>query len=81
MARRCVRYKRVRVRGQGVSRRCAKYSGSSRRRKSTASTRRKRTYKRRAAGMAKKGSRCLRFKRVRVRGQGFARRCAKYGRR
>jgi hypothetical protein len=78
MARRCVRYKRVRVRGGGIQRRCAKYSGSSRRRKTT---RRKRTYgRRRAAGMAKRGSRCLRFKRVRVRGQGYARRCAKYGR-
>lgn len=36
--------------------------------------------KRRPAGMAKKGSRCLRFKRVRVRGGGMQKRCARYGR-
>lgn len=79
--RHCTRYKRVRVRGQGTARRCAKFSGgrrSSYRRKSTRTRRRSRA--RKPAGMARRGSRCLRFKRVRVRGQGMAKRCAKYGR-
>jgi hypothetical protein len=30
--------------------------------------------------MARRGSHCLGFKRVRVRGQGYAKRCRKYGR-
>lgn len=75
--RRCTRYKRVRVRGQGYARRCAKYSGSRGGYRKKRTTRRRRTV-RRAAGMARRGSRCVRFKRVRVRGGGMQRRCAKY---
>jgi hypothetical protein len=75
--RRCTRYKRVRVRGQGYARRCAKYGAKrSSYRKKRRSTRRRTT--RRAAGMARRGSKCVRFKRVRVRGGGMQRRCAKY---
>lgn len=37
--------------------------------------------RRRASGMAKRGSRCTSFKRVRVKGQGYARRCRHYRRR
>jgi hypothetical protein len=71
--RRCTRYKRVRVKGQGYARRCAKFSGGGR------SYRRRSTRRRRKpAGMARRGSRCVRFKRVRVRGLGYARRCASY---
>lgn len=76
--RHCTRYKRVRVKGQGYARRCAKFSGgrSSYRRRGKS---RRRGYRRRKpAGMARRGSRCVRFKRVRVRGQGYAKRCAKY---
>lgn len=71
--RHCTRYKRVRVRGQGYARRCAKYGGRSGYRKS-----RRRTGRRKPWGMARRGSKCVRFKRVRVRGAGYARRCAKY---
>lgn len=71
--RHCTRYKRVRVRGQGYARRCAKYSGSRR-----GYRRSRRRSRRKPVGMARRGSRCMRFKRVRVRGQGYARRCAKY---
>ncbi len=73
--RHCTRYKRVRVKGQGYARRCAKFSGSrSGYRKKRRTTRRRR----KSAGMARRGSRCVRFKYVRVRGQGRAKRCAKY---
>jgi len=79
--RRCVRFKKVR----GV-RRCAKYSGRAStsggtRRRSSSSTRRRRSAtsrRRKPAGMARRGSKCVRFKRVRVRGGGTQRRCAKY---
>jgi hypothetical protein len=77
MAQRCVRYKRVRTRSGRTVRRCAKFSGrasNGRRRRS------RRGYRRsRAPGMARRGSKCRRYKRVRVRGQGIARRCASYG--
>lgn len=48
---RCTRYKRVRVRGQGTAKRCAKYSGGKRRASSSGSRRkgskrRKSAYKR-----------------------------------
>ena len=83
--RHCTRYKRVRIKGGGTARRCAKFSGrrSSYRRKSTRKGQRRRTArraysKRKPAGMARRGSRCVRFKRVRVRGGGMQRRCAKY---
>lgn len=81
--RRCVRRKRVRVRGQGMALRCVKYgpkrgAGRSTKRRSKRSRRR---YGRKPAGMAKRGSKCTRFKRVRVRGRGYARRCAHYSRR
>lgn len=70
--RRCTRYGRTRD-GRRV---CRKYTkvGSYRRRRATTSRRRK------PAGMARRGSKCIRFKRVRVRGQGMARRCAKFRR-
>ena len=51
-------------------RRCKKRSGGS----SASRTRRKPT------GMARRGSKCTRFKRVRVRGGGMQRRCASYRR-
>ena len=35
---------------------------------------------RKPAGMARRGSKCVRFKRVRVRGGGMQRRCASYRR-
>lgn len=75
---RCTRFKRVRVKGQGVAKRCAHYAGSSRTARKT--KRRRSGSKRKPAGMARKGSRCTRFKRVRVRGGGMQRRCAHYGR-
>lgn len=74
----CTRFKRVRVRGGGIQRRCANYapkrSGGARRKRGRSRTRR-------PAGMAKRGSKCMRFSRVRVRGGGMQRRCRKYGRR
>lgn len=76
----CVRRKSVRVRGGGTALRCAKFSEG--RARSRSSYRRKSTTRRRStrkpAGMAKRGSRCIRFKRVRVRGGGMQRRCAKF---
>ena len=81
----CRRFRKVRVKGQGMARRCVKYSGRrTYRRKTTAARRRRRTTKRRATGMAKKGSHCKRFKRVRLRrkvgGRRYVRRCASSGR-
>ncbi len=77
--RKCVRRRRVRVRGQGYALRCAKYgakrSGGGKRR----GKRRHGGY-RKPAGMARRGSKCRSYKRVRVRGHGYARRCRKYGR-
>jgi hypothetical protein len=69
-----VRWKRVRIRGGGTVRRCAKYGSkrSSYRRKS-------KSKKRKSRGMAKRGSHCVRFKRVyssRLRRR--VRRCARY---
>lgn len=57
--RKCVRRKRVRVRGQGYALRCAKYGPKRGYRKSTSRRR-----KRKATGMARRGSRCVRRKRV-----------------
>jgi len=74
MARRrrhCVRYKRVR----GV-RRCAKYASGAR--KKSGYRRVGKSRRRKPAGMARRGSKCTRFKRVRVRGGGMQRRCASY---
>ncbi len=71
--RRCTRYKRVRVRGQGYARRCAKYGA-----KRGGYRKKRRSTRRRTVGMARRGSKCVRFKRVRVRGGGMQRRCAKY---
>lgn len=76
--RKCIRRKRVRVRGQGTALRCSKYgakrSGGSRRRRRGGYRRRK------PAGMARRGSRCVSYRRVRVRGGGMQRRCRKYSR-
>lgn len=47
------------------------------RRKSRRTTRRHR----KPAGMARRGSKCVRFKRVRVRGAGMQKRCVKYRKR
>lgn len=69
----CTRYKRVRIRGGGTARRCAHFSGGSRRGY-------RRGRRRKPVGMARRGSHCTRFKRVRVRGAGIQRRCARYGR-
>jgi hypothetical protein len=76
----CKRYKYVRVKGQGRARRCADYTvhrKPSRRRK-----RRSSGYRRRKpAGMARRGSKCMRMKRVRapgIRGRKTVLRCAKY---
>lgn len=78
---RCLRRKRVRVRGGRMALRCAKYSS----RHSGGGRRRRRGGYRRShrkpAGMARRGSRCTLYRRVRVRGQGYARRCAHYSRR
>lgn len=78
--RRCIRRKRVHVRGQGMALRCVKYGakrGASRSTKRRRPSKRRR-YGRKPAGMAKRGSKCVRFRRVRVRGRGYARRCVKY---
>ena len=79
--RRCVRRKRVRVRGHGMQLRCAKYGpkGSGRRTAAKRRTKRK-GYHRKPAGMARKGSHCVSYRRVRVRGHGKQRRCRKYSR-
>jgi len=64
-----------------MARRCAKYGPkrAAAPRKRRRATTRRRTYRRRKpAGMARRGSKCVRFKRVRVRGGGTQRRCAKY---
>lgn len=53
---RCTRWKRVRVRGQGYAKRCAKYSGSRRRARGG--------YRRKPKGMARRGSTCTRMKSV-----------------
>ncbi len=86
----CKRWKRVRMKGGKMVRRCASFgakaSGGYRKRRGTRKSQRRRTARRayskrrRPAGMAKRGSRCVRFKRVRVRGGGMQRRCAKYAR-
>jgi len=55
----CTRYKRVRVRGQGVAKRCVKFSGG---RKSSHKGRKSRH--RKPVGMARRGSKCTRTKRV-----------------
>ena len=47
----------------------------------TGGYRKRRPAARKARGMAKRGSHCIRFKRVSMRGvRGTVRRCAKYGR-
>lgn len=85
----CKRWKRVRVKGGGTARRCASFGakasgGARKRRRSTRKGQRRRTarraYKGIKPGMARRGSKCKRYKRVRVRGGGMQRRCAKYGR-
>jgi NADPH-dependent glutamate synthase beta subunit-like oxidoreductase len=73
---RCLRKKRVRIRGGGTAMRCAKFAGRSSAGKR--SRRRGRRRGRKPAGMAKRGSRCTRFKRVRVRRGGMQRRCVKF---
>lgn len=42
---------------------------------------RRRGYRSKPAGMARRGSKCVARRRVRVRGQGYALRCVKYRRR
>ena len=54
---RCTRWKRVHVRGAGIQRRCAKFGG-----KRSSSPYRKSRTRRKPAGMAKRGSRCVRTK-------------------
>lgn len=76
-SRTCKRFKRVRVRGQGYARRCADYTVH---RKSTRRRRRRGGY-RKPRGMARRGSKCVRMKRVRapgIRGRKTVMRCAKY---
>lgn len=70
---RCVRYKRVRSRFGGTVRRCAKYRGRS-------SNGRRRGYRRRRSGMARRGSHCKRYKRVPSVYGGTVRRCADFSR-
>lgn len=72
---RCLRKKRVRIRGGGTAMRCAKFAGSKRR---SSRPRRRGRGRRKPAGMARRGSRCTSFKRVRVRGGGVQRRCRKF---
>jgi hypothetical protein len=60
--------------------RCAKYSSRRSAGRTSRRRRSRRGYRRKPAGMAKRGSRCTRFKRVRVRGGGYQRRCAHYSR-
>jgi hypothetical protein len=67
MARRCVRKKRVRVRGQGTAMRCAKYKGRASR---SASRKGKRRGKRKGA--------CTQFKRVRSKAGGTVKRCVRF---
>lgn len=72
----CKRYKRVRVRGQGYARRCADYTVHRKPRR-----RRRRGSYRKPRGMARRGSKCVRMKRVRapgIRGRKTVLRCAKY---
>lgn len=76
--RRCIRKKRVRVRGGGTAMRCAKFSGGRARSRSSSRRRSTRRRTRKPTGMALRGSKCIRFKRVRVRGGGMQRRCAKF---
>jgi NADPH-dependent glutamate synthase beta subunit-like oxidoreductase len=80
-----VRKKRVRIRGGGTALRCAKYGSrrSTYRRKRKTTTRRRRRSARKPWGMARRGSKCVRMKRVRIRGRSgrgrkTAMRCAKY---
>lgn len=81
--RKCVRRRRVRVRGQGMALRCVKYgpkrgsAGRTKRRRSGG----RRRYGRKPVGMARRGSKCIRRRRVRVRGHGMALRCVKYSHR
>jgi hypothetical protein len=79
----CIRKKRVRVRGvrgRKTAMRCAKYG--SKRRSGYGRKRRTTSRRRRSAGMAKRGSHCTRYKRVRLRrkvgGRRYVRRCAHY---
>jgi len=73
--RKCVRRRRVRVKGQGMALRCVKFGP----RRSGGSRKSRRGYRgRKPAGMARHGSKCVSFKRVRVRGAGMQRRCRKY---
>jgi hypothetical protein len=79
MAQRCKRYKRVRSKLGGTVRRCASYGGRS----SNGRRRSRRRYgKRKPSGMARRGSKCVRYKRVRLRrkvgGRRYVKRCAKY---
>ncbi len=73
---RCLRKKRVRIRGGGTAMRCAKYAGRSSR--PSRRGRRRGRGRRKPAGMARRGSRCTSFRRVRVRGGGMQRRCRKF---
>lgn len=78
--RKCVRRRRVRVRGQGYALRCAKYGAKRSGTKRSGGRKRRRGGYRKPAGMARKGSTCKRYRRVRVKGHGYARRCASYRR-
>jgi NADPH-dependent glutamate synthase beta subunit-like oxidoreductase len=73
---RCLRKKRVRIRGGGTAMRCAKFAGSRSSGRKRSRSRRRRG--RKPAGMAKRGSTCVSFKRVRVKGGGTQRRCRKF---
>ena len=74
---RCLRKKRVRIRGGGTAMRCAKFAGRSSG-KRRGRSRRSGSRRRKPAGMAKRGSKCRSFRRVRVKGGGMQRRCRKF---
>lgn len=62
-----------------MARRCRRVR---RRGRIVCSSRRRRGYRgKKPAGMARRGSKCVARRRVRVRGQGYALRCVKYRRR
>ncbi len=75
---RCLRKKRVRIRGGGTAMRCAKFAGRSSAPKRRGRSRRRGRGRRKPAGMAKRGSKCRAFRRVRVKGGGMQRRCRKF---
>lgn len=64
-------------RAKSGRRRCIKRAKTRGYRKSRMSAKRRRGY-RKPRGMARRGSKCTRYKRVRVRGGGMQRRCASY---